>query len=182
MSRGRLQGSLVSVSLQGIADDQFSPRSHREGCLGLAKRNSSTARGTMKDRHIDTLTKNSGFLRSQQYGALCCFCFARPWTRLSRCSVHGVCDSCSFQILERIGHECIICDSEVVTHAWKNDREAERGRILALDGGGVRGLIQLEVLAMLEEEIGLNLPLRCFFDLIVGTSIGEYWNDRPLPY
>ena len=113
---------------------------------------------------------------------LCCFCLARPWTRLSRCSVHGVCDTCSFQILERIGHECIICDSEVVTHAWKNDREAERGRILALDGGGVRGLIQLEVLAMLEEEIGLNLPLRCFFDLIVGTSIGEYWNDRPLPY
>lgn len=48
-----------------------------------------------------------------------------------------------------------------------------RGRVLALDGGGVRGHIQLEILALLEREIGLDLPLRSFFDLIVGTSIGE---------
>ncbi|KAK3619027.1 hypothetical protein LTR56_024282 [Elasticomyces elasticus] len=49
---------------------------------------------------------------------------------------------------------------------------AARGRILSLDGGGVRGLVQLLVLQMLEDKIGLGLPLTRFFDLIVGTSIG----------
>ncbi|KAM0714688.1 hypothetical protein Q7P37_009705 [Cladosporium fusiforme] len=48
---------------------------------------------------------------------------------------------------------------------------SRRGSILSLDGGGVKGLIQLVMLSMLEQEIGLDLPLRCFFDLIVGTSI-----------
>ena len=43
-------------------------------------------------------------------------------------------------------------------------------RVLVLDGGGVRGLIQTEVLKQLEEKTGK----RCFelFDLIVGTSVG----------
>lgn len=43
-------------------------------------------------------------------------------------------------------------------------------RVLALDGGGVRGIITLEVLAWLENETGL--PLSRMFDLVVGTSTG----------
>ena len=128
---------------------------------------------TIRDRHIDTLGKHSSFLETQQYGPLCFFCFSRPWARLSRCNSHGVCDLCWPPYRDKLGHRCIICDTDVVTHAERMDRGVERGRILALDGGGVRGLIQLEVLAMLEEEIGLDLPLRRFFDLIVGTSIGK---------
>jgi uncharacterized protein len=43
-------------------------------------------------------------------------------------------------------------------------------RILALDGGGIRGVITLRVLARLEKELGQ--PLCDFFDLIGGTSTG----------
>ena len=67
-----------------------------------------------------------------------------------------------------------MCNSPEHKLQPKESREYGRGRVLALDGGGVRGHIQLEVLALLEQEIGLDLPLRCFFDLIIGTSIGEY--------
>jgi patatin-like phospholipase/acyl hydrolase len=66
-----------------------------------------------------------------------------------------------------------VCNSPEHRIQSKGSHEYGRGRVLALDGGGVRGHIQLEVLALLEREIGLDLPLRCFFDLIIGTSIGK---------
>ena len=31
-------------------------------------------------------------------------------------------------------------------------------RVLSLDGGGVRGIVELEVMQRLEEEIGLKIP------------------------
>lgn len=34
--------------------------------------------------------------------------------------------------------------------------------------GGIRGIIELEVLKHIEDALG-GLPIRCFFDLIVGT-------------
>ncbi|KAK5996132.1 PNPLA-gamma [Cladobotryum mycophilum] len=45
-------------------------------------------------------------------------------------------------------------------------------RLLSLDGGGVRGIIQLTILRRLEEELDLDMPFGSFFDLIVGTSAG----------
>jgi patatin-like phospholipase/acyl hydrolase len=68
---------------------------------------------------------------------------------------------------------CFVCNYPEHKLRLNTGQEFGRGRVLALDGGGVRGHIQLEILALLEREIGLDLPLRYFFDLIVGTSIGE---------
>ncbi|KAK6529776.1 hypothetical protein TWF281_008935 [Arthrobotrys megalospora] len=45
-------------------------------------------------------------------------------------------------------------------------------RILSLDGGGVRGIVQLTTLQRLEALIGLGLPIGYFFDFIIGTSTG----------
>ncbi|KAK3358830.1 acyl transferase/acyl hydrolase/lysophospholipase [Lasiosphaeria hispida] len=45
-------------------------------------------------------------------------------------------------------------------------------RMLSLDGGGVRGIIQLVTLRRIENLIGLDLPIGQFFDLIVGTGTG----------
>lgn len=47
-------------------------------------------------------------------------------------------------------------------------------RILTLDGGGVRGALEIAILLKLEERIGLGLPIREFFDLIIGTSTGKF--------
>ena len=43
-------------------------------------------------------------------------------------------------------------------------------RVLCLDGGGIRGLIQIEVLRQLEEQTGRRVTE--IFDWIVGTSTG----------
>ncbi|KAI0871339.1 hypothetical protein GGS24DRAFT_492309 [Hypoxylon argillaceum] len=45
-------------------------------------------------------------------------------------------------------------------------------RTLCLDGGGVRGIVQLHVLRELEKILGPDLPIQLFFDLIVGTDFG----------
>jgi patatin-like phospholipase/acyl hydrolase len=38
-----------------------------------------------------------------------------------------------------------------------------------VSSGGVRGIIELEVLKAIETELGGRLPIQAFFDLIVGT-------------
>lgn len=45
-------------------------------------------------------------------------------------------------------------------------------RVLALDGGGIRGIVQLEVLHAIEQCLGGHIPVQSFFDLIVGTGTG----------
>lgn len=50
------------------------------------------------------------------------------------------------------------------------ESKQERFQILALSGGGFRGLYTAKILADLEEEIGAPIATR--FDLIAGTSIG----------
>ena len=50
-----------------------------------------------------------------------------------------------------------------------------RLRVLALDGGGIKGLVQLQILEHLLDKIGLRdtVHISSFFDLMVGSSIGD---------
>ena len=43
-------------------------------------------------------------------------------------------------------------------------------RVLTLDGGGIRGVVELALLQALADEIGLSVPIRDYFNLIVSTS------------
>ena len=47
---------------------------------------------------------------------------------------------------------------------------SEEKRILAIDGGGIKGVFPTSVLATLEDSTGENIAN--YFDLIVGTSTG----------
>jgi len=74
-------------------------------------------------------------------------------------------------------HVCILCGaSSASSPGYPIDTKIFPDfaglRILSLDGGGVRGIIELVILERLETLIGLGLPLNHFFDLIVGTSSG----------
>ncbi|KAK0721616.1 hypothetical protein B0T26DRAFT_800576 [Lasiosphaeria miniovina] len=42
-------------------------------------------------------------------------------------------------------------------------------RVLCLDGGGVRGIVELVILRAIEQRLGEHIPVQNFFDLIVGT-------------
>lgn len=158
---GAMHRNLVSRLLRGVL------------CWEQAIKGPTRTRVSAQDKHIGNLMKHSGFLRQQEYGAICLVCLSRPWQLLLQCGHHGACYQCRKSIRKSHGRMCFVCDS--LEHSLRPNlsQECGRGRVLALDGGGVRGHIQLEVLALLEREIGLDLPLRSFFDLIVGTSIGE---------
>jgi predicted acylesterase/phospholipase RssA len=60
------------------------------------------------------------------------------------------------------------------THQIQLKPRCAGARILTLDGGGIRGIIELSVLQALHTAVGLgeNFPIRDMFDLIVGTSTG----------
>ncbi|KAL6861937.1 hypothetical protein J3F83DRAFT_746226 [Trichoderma novae-zelandiae] len=45
-------------------------------------------------------------------------------------------------------------------------------RVLCLDGGGVRGIVELAILRKMQSVLGDHVPIQNFFDLIVGTSTG----------
>jgi hypothetical protein len=76
---------------------------------------------------------------------------------------------------------CILCQTE-----WHDEHrqlirlkpKCAGVRILTLDGGGVRGIMELALLERLELRVGLNLAIRDLFDLIMGTSTGQ---NQPLP-
>lgn len=58
-------------------------------------------------------------------------------------------------------------------------------KILSIDGGGVRGIIPITLLAELERFLPDNLPLCKAFDLISGTSIGGILSlllIKPMPH
>lgn len=79
---------------------------------------------------------------------------------------------------------CILCGARASENGWpwkiRLKPKSAGVRLLSLDGGGVRGIIELEILRRLEQEIGLDLPISNFFDLIVGTSAGtSYSTQRP---
>lgn len=71
---------------------------------------------------------------------------------------------------------CLLCDESVGDTQGQLVRLKPRCagvRILTLDGGGVRGVVELAIISRLEKYIGLKLPFNTFFDLIVGTSTGK---------
>ncbi|KAG5797164.1 hypothetical protein H9Q69_003773 [Fusarium xylarioides] len=142
-----------------------------ENPLALAKAFLSIYTGAWHDRTEPNTTFCLGCL------------FGRPEYRLP-CE-HVICETCVEDFDDtavdkrypgRVMHKrCIICDSSS-SDKWPfvtTMRPPLCGlRVLSLDGGGVRGIIELTVLNRLEKEIGLGIPIGSFFDLIVGTSTG----------
>ena len=49
------------------------------------------------------------------------------------------------------------------------------------DSGGIRGIIELEALRTIEEQLGGALPIQAFFDLIVGTRYGSTFQTHHPP-
>ncbi|KAK6354320.1 hypothetical protein TWF730_008727 [Orbilia blumenaviensis] len=116
--------------------------------------------------------------------AVCYGCLFRPSVYLLPCG-HAICELCVKANSEDDDARkynskytvkaCVICGTSTGPQ-WPyvvRIRPSFSGlRILSLDGGGVRGIIQLIILQRLESHIGLGLPIGDFFDLIVGTSTG----------
>lgn len=96
---------------------------------------------------------------------------------------HALCETCVIDFGERSGNsyqtEIVLKKCPLCRESWDppqivQTKPACAGvRVLTLDGGGIRGIIELTLWQFVEKEIGLDLPIHRFFDLIIGTSTGN---------
>ena len=111
---------------------------------------------------------------------VCCSCLFEPPEHALPCG-HIICTSClktygKLQLNRYVEiSECPMEKRERhFRKAWQVYlKPANCGvRVLALDGGGVRGIVELEILKQIAKELGGAINIQSFFDLIVGTSTG----------
>ncbi|OCT52873.1 hypothetical protein CLCR_09577 [Cladophialophora carrionii] len=70
---------------------------------------------------------------------------------------------------------CSLCGRRTgdnYSHLIRGTPRCSGVRILTLDGGGIRGIIELALIQEIENKLGLGIPFRDYFDLVVGTSTG----------
>lgn len=113
-----------------------------------------------------------------QSNQTCLPCLRRKPEYVLSCG-HSVCDTC----VRIFGHpvsgseytyelkSCPLCSSGWLTVALKPPTAGVR--ILSIDGGGIRGVVPLEFLGILQNAVGSMCPIRDLFDLAFGTSSGE---------
>ncbi|THY21832.1 FabD/lysophospholipase-like protein [Aureobasidium pullulans] len=92
---------------------------------------------------------------------------------------HVICDNCVRMCGDK-GHGklqleyCPLHRHTSFEPPWEIECKSEYAgvRILVLDGGGMRGIVELEVLRAIEKALGCDIRIQSFFDLIIGTSTG----------
>ncbi|PVI00816.1 hypothetical protein DM02DRAFT_592134 [Periconia macrospinosa] len=120
--------------------------------------------------------------RSERYNShtVCFCCLTEPPEYALPCG-HILCLQCIKTYGEKRGKtefEMQGCPLEFQTtqlyHSWRVYLKPQSAgvRVLTLDGGGMRGIVELEILRSIEREMNDKLAIHYFFDLVVGTSTG----------
>jgi hypothetical protein len=109
----------------------------------------------------------------------CLMCLARvPQYRL-HCG-HYICENCVVVFGEKPEDNyfkveyCFLCGRPTYLDTIKIHPPTTGASILCIDGGGIRGLIPLKFLELLQENIGIPIPIIRLFKLVFGTSSGKY--------
>ena len=110
----------------------------------------------------------------------CFFCLFRCAEHRLSCG-HSMCDSC----VNSLGHQvltsedlfrvsyCYLCCAATSLVA-KIKPPTAGVRMLAIDGGGIYGVIPLEFLQLLQRDLGPRIKIQELFDIVFGTSSGRY--------
>lgn len=105
-------------------------------------------------------------------------CLCRPPEHMLPC-YHAICDTCvvifglpskTAEYHFNIPH-CPVC-SQSFQLEIRQLPPTKRPVVLSLDGGGIRGIIQLGLLRSLEKRLGNGISLSQIPDLCTGTSVG----------
>lgn len=131
--------------------------------------------------HLSSLSSYHNFFKQQQnYQRLCTGCFFAYWDDMLPCQ-HGFCRDCTHNFSLQWKHSgcirmarCPVC-LDVFTKPFqiRPRPPTAGGRVLSLDGGGIKGIVELEILQQLCDLVGGELSIDMLFDMVVGTSIGK---------
>lgn len=110
-------------------------------------------------------------------GTTCLFCIARNAQSTLPCG-HVICNTCVriFGCRSR-GAEyfylpsCILCLSHL-DYTLRLKPPTANPRLLSIDGGGIKGVVALELLIALERALGPSQSFQDYFDMVIGTSSG----------
>lgn len=128
------------------------------------------------NNHVKSLRIQWDLLRSHR---TCLYCLRRKPEHILTCR-HAVCDVCVTVFGNPLGGKeayfvldsCVLCQTKGKLVARLKPPTAG-ARILSIDGGGVRGVVPLEFLNLLQGFLEPQLPLQDLFELAFGTSSGE---------
>lgn len=109
----------------------------------------------------------------------CLYCLRRKPEHVLTCG-HAICDLCVTIFGNPVASKeaqfvvdcCILCQTKGKLLARLKPPTAG-SRILSIDGGGVRGVIPLEFLGLLQDILEPQLPVQDLFEQAFGTSSGE---------
>lgn len=133
------------------------------------------------ESHIASLNDHRLKLQTQRPKYACVACFFSAWAGLLPCG-HGLCHGCSHRLIggwKQSGvlrfDSCPVCLTYFGNAFYTSaSPPTAGGRVLSLDGGGVKVVVLLRVLDQLSKMICPEAEISSFFDLAVGTSAGEY--------
>ncbi|GAA93247.1 phospholipase, patatin family protein [Aspergillus luchuensis IFO 4308] len=109
----------------------------------------------------------------------CVFCLRR-WAEHQTSCRHGICDPCVTMFGQRARGveyyrdlaQCPLCQGSLQLTV-RQLPPTKRPVVLALDGGGIRGMVTLGLLRALEQRLAGAITLPEIPDLIAGTSVGS---------
>lgn len=133
---------------------------------------------TPQDIRRKSLLKHKMVCNTLQTTQTCLWCLIRPAERALRCG-HCLCEGCLEEYYSpgpsvysyRVDC-CLICGLNV-NMVLKIKPPTAMPSILSIDGGGVRGIAGLVLMKRVQEALDVPWPLWRFFDIVVGTSVGE---------
>jgi hypothetical protein len=131
-------------------------------------------------------TDNLDLCKTLKGNKTCLVCLQSVPDHVLPCG-HGYCDSCVKDFGEPsqnyecaiVVHRCVLCQSsfhDEIHQVVKFKPRCAGIRVLTLDGGGIRGIVELAILGKLHDRVGLEVPIRDLFGLIMGTSTGAYFS------
>ncbi|KAK3996362.1 hypothetical protein QBC44DRAFT_403535 [Cladorrhinum sp. PSN332] len=142
-------------------------------------------RGQDSDLIVETLARAaslSGVYKIKKQRT-CLACLSNAPTNMLPCkeNQHGICEDCIRRYAGSKRHQSIVklnrcplgCHLAQTPWSIRVKPKTAGPRVLALDGGGIRGIIQLAILLEIERAIGLQIPIQEFFDLVIGTGSGS---------
>ncbi|KAL9036166.1 MAG: hypothetical protein Q9214_006257 [Letrouitia sp. 1 TL-2023] len=140
---------------------------------------------TAAQRHSNNLVQGSRHWNKLKSNQTCLFCLRRHPEYILTCE-HAICETCvkTFGTIHARGETvleisaCFLCAGPGRLKVAPKPVTAGI-RILSIDGGGVRGVVPLEFLTLLQDILGPELSVCSLFDQAFGTSSGlfmKHWD------